>query len=196
MATTEAYTGWRSGDCEGSPHCPPRCPRFVDKSGEALLVLPLGDDDDREALVRMYDDFAVEHRSMELPPVGESAIERWLGYLHDRGTNLVAWRGDRPVGHAGFVPLYDGDAEFFVFVHQAFHGRGIGSELTRQAIAYAAAADHDGIVLSVERYNRSAVAVYRRCGFVETGGGVRTLEMRLPLSDPIADEVRLAPGTA
>jgi ribosomal protein S18 acetylase RimI-like enzyme len=142
----------------------------------------------------MYVDYPREHRSMGLPPTTERAIRDWLATLHERGTNLVAWEGDRVVGHTGFAP-HDGDEpEFLVYVDPEYHGRGLGTELTRQAIAHAAAADHRALRLNVANENRVAIAVYRKLGFEIVDRSGVELEMRLPLDGSTAVESQLAPA--
>lgn len=195
MTFATACGFWDNGGCTGTPFCPPRCPRFVDKTGDPVLILPLVDDD-VDSLVSMYLDFAPEHRSMGLPPVGETAIRDWVGRLHDRGTTFVAWLDGVAVGHAGFVPQPGHEAEFFVYVHQDAHGRGLGTELTRQAIAHAGAAGHDALTLYVARCNRSALAVFRAAGFESSTIQPLSLEMRLPLTAPGALQTQLAPAEA
>lgn len=192
MADTSATCAWDHGECTGTVHCPPRCPRFVDATGTPLLVRPLTDER-RPALIAMYREYDPADRSMGLPPAGEAEIERWLDRLRERGTNLLAVADERVLGHAGFVPT-DGDPEFLVYVHGDAHGRGIGTELTRQAVAYAADAGHDGLLLNVHADNEPAVAVYRKLGFetVDREGG--ELTMRLSFAAPVASEVRLPPA--
>lgn len=38
MRTTWSCPVWHPGDCEGTPHCPPRCPRYVAHDGTAVTV--------------------------------------------------------------------------------------------------------------------------------------------------------------
>ncbi|WP_458210151.1 N-acetyltransferase family protein [Haladaptatus sp. NG-SE-30] len=183
---------WRNDGCEGTPHCPPRCPRFVGKYGTPYLILPLGEDLD--ALVSMYLEFDPQYRSLGLPPKEEKEIVVWLERLHERGTNLVAWDDERIVGHAGYAPN-DGDVpEFVVYVHQDYHGRGLGTELTKHAVAHAGAAGHDGLKLDVDGKNEPAVAIYRALGFEVVKRHAMELEMVLSFEDPVVEQVSLAPA--
>ena len=191
--SAEACSGWRADQCEGTPLCPPRCPRFVDRDGRSYVIRPLTDDS-VDAAVEMYRDYPEEHRSMGLPPTTEREIRDWLWRLHERGTNLLVWDGDRVVGHCGFAPDDGVEPEFVVYVDPAYHGRGLGSELTRQAVAYAADAGHRALVLHVDERNQTAVAVYRKHGFVVENRSGTELRMRLPLDGPTARETRLAPA--
>lgn len=192
---TNACDGWDIDGCEGTPYCPPRCPRFVGKHGTGFLIQPLpATEEPPESLVEMYVDYPPEHRSMGIPPTTERQIRSWLSTLHGRGTNLLAWDGDRVVGHTGFAP-HDGDEpEFLVYVDPAYHGRGLGTELTRHAIAHAAAAGHRALRLNVDSNNRTAIAVYRKLGFEIIDNSGAELEMRLPLDGPTAVESQLAPA--
>lgn len=192
---TSACGGWGVDDCEGTPFCPPRCPRFVGKHGTPYLVRPAPDGaDPSPELVDLYVDYPTEHRSMGLPPTTERGVRDWLAGLHERGTNLVAWDGDRVVGHAAFAPDDGDEPEFLVYVDPAVHGRGLGTELTKQAVAYAAAAGHRALTLHVDTDNRVAIAVYRSLGFSVVDRGPVELEMRLPLDGPTAAESQLAPA--
>jgi len=155
----------------------------VDKYGRALLVEPL-DDSLTDALDRMYREFDPAQRSLGLPPHGEEPRRLWLDELRERGTNLVARDGDRVIGHVAFVPVGNGTAELVVFVHQDAQGRGVGSELCRQAVAHAAATGLDALFLSVDCKNEPALAVYRSLGFQPTGQVGCDVEMRLPLTGP------------
>ncbi|WP_256299680.1 GNAT family N-acetyltransferase [Haloarchaeobius salinus] len=187
--------GWNADSCEGTPYCPPRCPRFVGKHGTGYLIQPVRDSTEPPAaLLEMYRDYPQEHRSMGLPPVTEGQIRGWLDRLLSRGTNLLARDGDRVVGHAGFAPDDGDEPEFLVYVDPAYHGRGLGTELTRHAIAHAAAAGHRALRLNVDSDNRTAISVYRKLGFEIIDRSGVELEMRLPLDGPTAAESQLAPA--
>ncbi len=189
-ADTPTCEAWAPDECEGTPHCPPRCPRFVDKIGDTWTIEPVGTSG-RDALSAMYRDFDPGERAQGLPPIGEERIDSWLDGLLVDGCNFVARAGERVVGHAAYVASADAEPELAVFVHQDYQGRGIGTELCRHLIATAAAADRDALVLEVEPANRQAIAVYEKLGFerVEERSADDPLrrslsfEMRLPLWD-------------
>lgn len=193
-----ACGAWDSRECTGTPHCPPRCPRFVDASGAPWLVRP-PEEGDRGALVGMYRDFDPDRRSLGLPPAQAENVEAWLDRLFERGRNVVAARNGAVRGHAVFVPGDADEPEFAVFVHRDAAGRGLGTELCRHAVAAAADAGADALALDVARDNDRALGVYRRLGFERVGGesGVDAgdaVAMRLDLSGPEADAARAAPG--
>lgn len=178
--TANACTGWDNSDCEGTAHCPPRCPRFVDRTGTVLLIRPY-DSERYEALVAMYE--AVDDSTMGLPPRKRSALERWLDGLVSDGWNLLATVDDAVVGHVSVVPADAADPEFVIFVHPAYQNRGIGTELLEQVIAYADDRRYDELTLNVSRERRRAIAVYEKVGFDVTATNRMDLEMRLPLAD-------------
>lgn len=191
--TSDTCTPWDPSSCEGTTGCPPRCPRFVDKHGAVLLVEPVTDAT-IDGIVDLYEDYPDEHRSMGLPPVTTRRIEDWVERLHGNGVSFVARDGDRVVGHAAYAPETAAVPGFVVFVDPDMHDRGIGSELCRQVIAYAADAGHEALKLDVDAANERAVHVYKRMGFrvVDREGG--DLMMRLPFDEPIVDAVRLPPA--
>ncbi|MDZ5810901.1 GNAT family N-acetyltransferase [Halorubrum sp. AD140] len=189
--TDGACVGWDASGCEGTVHCPPRCPRFVDKEGARWTVRPAVDEDER-FLVEMYERFGRSDRAQGLPPVSRSRRVEWVRAMLTEGSNVVAERGGEPFGHAMYTPTDAAVPELAVFVHPDAQDRGVGTELCRHVIADAAAAGREGIELHVETGNRAARSVYRTVGFevVERRGDLR---MRLDLDDPIATEVRWPP---
>ncbi|MFU8867397.1 GNAT family N-acetyltransferase [Natronococcus sp.] len=191
--TPDTCSAWDPKNCDGTAECPPRCPRFVDKRGEPVLVEPYSPLH-FEDLVSMYEGYPDAHRSMGLPPVGRGRIENWLERLLERGFAVVAVHDGRVAGHAAYAPRSSVEPQFLVFVDPAYHDRGIGSECCRQLIAYAADAGHEALVLDVDAENERACHVYRRMGFetVERSGG--EIRMRLPFDEPIVETVRLPPA--
>lgn len=187
-STSLECTAWDNGDCAGTPHCPPRCPRFVARDDTPLLIRP-PEPDAWDRLHAMYED--VEETTLGLPPAERETRTRWLADLRETGWNLVARDGQRVVGHISVAPADDPIPEFVVFVHPEYRGHGVGTELVRQAVAYAAA-DHDTLRLRVDPENHRAISVYTNVGFEVVDRGVN-VEMQLPLDDPAAETVRRPP---
>lgn len=193
---------WVPSNCEGTRHCPPRCPRFVDDRGKAWLIRPY-EPSDREALIGTYLDFDPGQRAQGLPPRTEREIENWLEYLLEEGCNFVAGAGDRVVGHVVYTPTDARVPELAVFVHQDYQNRGIGTELCRHVVATAAAADRDALVLQVKPGNTPAIRMYDTLGFERvdrpaaedgTVGAGHAFEMRLPLSPSAAVDAQQPPA--
>ncbi len=190
---TERCTPWDPTDCAGTVGCPPRCPRFVDRRGVALLVEPLSERH-LAGLVSMYEGYSDRHRSMGLPPRSRPAIESWLAELREHGSNFLARDGDRIVGHAAYTPTTDEEPEFVVFVDPDYHDRGIGTELCRQLVAHAAEGGYEALTLDVDAANRRAIRVYDRVGFELVDRRSADVRMRLPFDGPVADAVRRPPA--
>lgn len=188
-----ACDGWDSGDCTGTHACPPRCPRFVDKRGDAWTLRgPRDGDVDR--LAETYDAFGSADRAQGIPPVVEHRRIAWIEMLLEEGYNVVAEGHDgRLVGHAVYTPVDDDAPELAVFVHPAYQGCGIGTELCRQVIAGAVEAGCEMLELHVEAGNRVAIDVYRRLGFEVAERNVE-LRMTLSLDDEIAGDVGTPPA--
>ena len=180
-------TYWAPEECEGSAHCPPRCPRFVDRTGEAWVVRP-ATEADRGALVEMYDDFAPGEQAQGLPPRHRPRLEEWVDDCLGDGCNFVVAGEDGPVGHALYTPTDAAEPEFAVFVHQEYQNRGLGTEVSKHVLAAAAVADRDALTLVVEPGNRAARHVYDELGFeteseppFEGSGRMGAVRMRRPL---------------
>ncbi|SNR32710.1 GNAT family N-acetyltransferase [Halorubrum vacuolatum] len=188
-----ACGGWDSGRCVGTPVCPPRCPRFLDKEGRRWTLRPAAEND-LEALLEMYDAFGPADRAQGVPPIGARRQREWIELLFEEGWNVVAEAEDgRLLGHAVYTPMDVPDPELAVFVHPEYRGRGLGTELCRHVIATAAERGRERLVLHVETHNRAAITVYRRLGFVTEAREV-DLRMALELNEPIATDVRRPPA--
>lgn len=147
----------------------------------------------------MYREFDPDQRAQGLPPLTESHLEDWLDVLVDEGCNVVATREGEVAGHAVYTPTDAAKPELAVFVHQEFQHRGLGTEFCRHVVATAAAGDRDGLVLSVGRANRTAIAIYERLGFRRSdrpdgaGRRPREIRMRLPFPSATGSRTRLPP---
>lgn len=191
--TTSSCPVWDPSSCVGTAACPPRCPRFVDKYGEPIHVRPPRDAD-RSRLRTFYEEYPAAHRSMLLPPIDRGVLVEWLDRLLERGRNFVAFHWDRLVGHVLYSPADATESELLVFVDPEYHGRGIGTELCRQAVAHAAADGHEAIRLHVERRNTTAVGVYERLGFRTVADNRDSFEMRLAIDPALARQVQAPPA--
>ncbi|MFC7073728.1 GNAT family N-acetyltransferase [Halovenus rubra] len=141
--------------------------------------------EDRDALTAMYLDFDPEDRAQGIPPGDESGINEWLDVVMDEDAlNTVARHDDSAVGHVMLVPDRDGASELAIFVLQGYQGAHIGTELVRTALGLAQREGLECIWLTVERWNRSAIALYEKIGFERTGDDSFELEMSLRLATP------------
>jgi ribosomal protein S18 acetylase RimI-like enzyme len=158
---------------------PPR--EFVDREGRTIACRQL---QEHEPLVEMYLDFSTEDRAQGIPPTGEESIREWLDIVTaEEALNVVARYDDRPIGHAMLVDGEDGSHELAIFVLQAYQGAGIGTELLETTLGAAQQEGLDRIWLSVERWNRAAIALYKKIGFERVESPNFEMKMALRLAD-------------
>ena len=115
---------------------------------------------------------------IEVRPLGEDEVELVDAQLPlnrlggETGEYLIAWEGERAVGHAhlawdgtklGAPEIQD------VFVAEDARRSGIATALTDAAEMEARARGHDRISLSVGTGNFAARALYARLGFDDAG---------------------------
>ncbi len=165
---------------------------FTDREDRAVEIRPYdGTEEGYESLVEMYDAFDPADRAQGIPPGGESRIRDWLdAILDDDCLNVLAWCNGEVAGHATLVP--DGDAyELAIFVHQDYQRAGIGTHLIRGLLGHGQAEGIRKVWLTVERWNRAAVSLYKKIGFETSNAESFELEMGLRLNeeDEPADEV-------
>ncbi|QLG28113.1 GNAT family N-acetyltransferase [Halorarum halophilum] len=161
---------------------------FTDGEGREIEIRPYdGSDGEFEALVEMYDAFDPADRAQGIPPSNEERVRDWLDtILGSGGYNVVAWDGDAAAGHATLVA--DTDAyELAIFVLQAYQGAGIGTRLIEGLLGHGAANGAENVWLTVERWNRPAVALYKKVGFETTSSESFELEMTARLADSDGD---------
>ena len=157
---------------------------FTDREDRTVEIRPYdGSDAEYQSLVEMYDAFDPADRAQGIPPGGEGRIREWLdAILADDCHNVIAWCGDEVAGHATLVP--DGDAyELAIFVHQTYQRAGIGTHLIRGLLGYGQSMGIQKVWLTVERWNRAAVSLYKKIGFETSNAESFELEMGLRLNE-------------
>ncbi|WP_132058944.1 GNAT family N-acetyltransferase [Halorussus amylolyticus] len=152
---------------------------FADREGRDIEIRPY-DEDEFEEVVEMYVDFDPADRAQGIPPATEERVRDWLETLFE-GLNVVAWHGDRAVGHATLVPGGNDDHELAIFVHQDYQRAGIGSRLIRALLGHGRANGVGKVWLTVERWNHAAVGLYESVGFETYGAESFEKEMALRL---------------
>jgi GNAT superfamily N-acetyltransferase len=158
---------------------PPRS--FEDAEGRRIELQQVGGMDP-QPLVDMYEAFDPADRAQGIPPSREDRIRSWLDTLLSEGLNVVAWHGDDVVGHAVLMPE-DDCWELAIFVHQPYQGAGIGTELIDTLLGYGAAEGVEHVWLSVERWNRPAIGLYKSVGFETCEAESFEMEMSLVITD-------------
>ncbi|QLG60889.1 GNAT family N-acetyltransferase [Halorarum salinum] len=171
---------------------------FTDAEGREIEIRPFGGDaaegdGEFEALVEMYTEFDPADRAQGIPPSGEAGVRDWLDtILGGDARNVVAWDGDVAAGHATLVPdttpvPEEGVYELAIFVLQSYQGAGIGTRLIEALLGHGAENGVDLVWLTVERWNRSAVGLYKKVGFETSDAESFELEMTARLVDSVGD---------
>lgn len=155
---------------------------MTDEAGRSIEIEAF--DGNREGLVGMYDEFDPAERAQGIPPVGEAAIRDWLEHLLEGDCyNVIARHGAAIVGHATLVGDEAGAYELAIFVHQDYQGEGIGTRLLKALLGHAAADGVEYVWLTVERWNKPAIYLYRKVGFEGTGAEDFERELSIRLAD-------------
>ncbi|CCQ32966.1 phosphinothricin acetyltransferase protein [Halorhabdus tiamatea SARL4B] len=187
MNGDRSYPAAVSGPFPTPPH------RFDDEDSREIVVRVA--DDDREALVEMYEAFDSEDRAQGIPPVGEDSIRRWLERVFESDClNTIAWHDDDPVGHAMLVPDEEGAHELAIFVLGSHQSAGIGTELLQTLLGYGKREGIERVWLTVERWNEPAIGLYQKVGFEIRNTESFELEMAIRIADSgdEADDVSTA----
>ena len=101
------------------------------------------------------------------PPV--DVDERTEHFARSAASSMVAEAGDRIVWMANVDVGRFGAGDIGMLVDAGWRGRGVGSGLLQAAIEWARAEGLHKLCLEAFPTNAPALALYRKCGFVEEG---------------------------
>jgi [ribosomal protein S18]-alanine N-acetyltransferase len=124
--------------------------------------------EDASAMARLFAAVAGERERIGTePPV--DVDERTEHFARSAASSMVAEAGDRIVGMANVDVGRFGAGDIGMLVDAGWRGRGVGSGLLQAAIEWARAEGLHKLCLEVFPTNAPALALYRKCGFVEEG---------------------------
>lgn len=153
---------------------------FDDGEQRSIEVRPV-EGDDVDGLYEMYLEFDPRDRAQGVPPAREEPLRDWLDIVLE-GINVAAWHSGGAAGHATLIHDEDADAhELAIFVLQSYQGAGVGSKLIQGAFSEGYERGVREVWLTVERWNRSAIGLYRKTGLQEVGGSGLEIEMAAKL---------------
>ena len=111
------------------------------------------------------------------------SVEEKEKFLEDKENSsceiqICALVDDRIIGLAGISAVGSKDkvkhrAEFGISIEKAYHGKGIGTALTKACIQCAKTAGYRQLELEVVAENKNAIALYKKFGFKEIGRNPR-----------------------
>jgi ribosomal protein S18 acetylase RimI-like enzyme len=105
------------------------------------------------------------------PPV--NIEERAAMFARTVADSLVAVAGGQVIGMLNLRASGHGFGEIGMLVDRNWRGCGVGSALMRAAIGRARRQGLHKLSLEVFAHNTGAIALYRKCGFVEEGRRIR-----------------------
>jgi L-phenylalanine/L-methionine N-acetyltransferase len=127
---------------------------------------------DARAMAELFAEVAQERTGIATePPVDISA--RAALFAGSAGESIVAVADGRLIGMLHIEVSRHGFGELGMLVDRAWRGRGVGSALVAAAIDWAHNHGLHKLCLEVFAHNAAAVALYRKCGFVEEGRRAR-----------------------
>ena len=127
---------------------------------------------DARALAELFAAVAEERTGIASePPI--DLEERTARIAAGVASSIVAVDGDQLVGMIHIEVSRHGFGEFGMLVDREWRGRGVGSALLQAAIDWAREQGLHKLCLEVFTHNTAAIALYRKCGFVEEGRRVK-----------------------
>ena len=91
--------------------------------------------------------------------------DRWRDWLQSHGVQIVALEGAEPVGVVGGHLGGEGAELYGMWVAPAARGSGLGENLVREVIGWAAEQGHERLRLWVADDNARAMRFYEKLGF-------------------------------
>ena len=127
---------------------------------------------DGRAMAELFAAVAEERDGIATEPPVDVA-ERAARFAASSASSIVAAAGDQIVGMIHTEVSRHGFGELGMLVDRNWRGCGVGSALLQATIDWAR--DHGLHKLSLEvfAHNTAAIALYRKCGFVEEGRRVK-----------------------
>jgi RimJ/RimL family protein N-acetyltransferase len=124
--------------------------------------------EDARAMAELFAAVAAERTGIASePPV--DIEERTATFAAGAAGSFVAVADDQIIGLVHVQPSRHGFGDLAMLVDRDWRGRGAGSALVRAAIDWARDQGLHKLSLEVFAHNEAAIALYRKCGFVEEG---------------------------
>jgi RimJ/RimL family protein N-acetyltransferase len=123
---------------------------------------------DARAMAQLFGAVAEERTGIATEPPVDLA-ERTARFAASVASSIVAVDDDRVIGMIHTEVSRHGFGELGMLVDREWRGRGVGSALLQATIDWARDQGLHKLCLEVFARNTAAVALYRKCGFVEEG---------------------------
>jgi RimJ/RimL family protein N-acetyltransferase len=142
------------------------------KDGRIVLIREF-QIEDKEKFIEMYESLSAEAVRWGMPPYSRERLEKgWLSNLQNL-ISIVAFYNDKIVGHAQIFkfshPRLKATGDLVVYLHQDFHGVGLGTAMLSKLVELAKKEGLHKIGLTVVADNKLAINLYQRFGFKTEG---------------------------
>ncbi|MFW9959189.1 MAG: GNAT family N-acetyltransferase [Candidatus Odinarchaeota archaeon] len=132
------------------------------------VILRLLMPDDKEQLLSMVTSLSSDALMWSNPPYDEERINRWMSGTKS-GLSIVAVFENKIVGivaiHQFTRPRERGIGDMMIYIHQDFHGVGLGTVMTENLLVLAKRKGLHKVGLEVVEDNDAAVRLYKKLGF-------------------------------
>jgi [ribosomal protein S18]-alanine N-acetyltransferase len=123
---------------------------------------------DAQAMAALFAAVAEERDGIATePPVDVG--ERAAVFARSAGESVVAVADGQIIGMIRVEVSRHGFGDLGMLVDRAWRGRGVGSALVAAATGWARSQGLHKLCLEVFAHNTAAIALYRKCGFLEEG---------------------------
>jgi putative acetyltransferase len=137
-----------------------------------VVTLRLLETSDTDKLLDMFSKMSDKALEWGMPPYTRETIDRWVSNI-ERLIPLVAVFNEKIVGYAAvFKHTHSrerGVSDMGIYLHQDFHGVGLGTAMTETILSIAKQEGLHRIGLHVVEDNVAAVKLYKKLGFVIEG---------------------------
>lgn len=149
---------------------------------------------DARAMAGLFAAVAAERTGIASePPI--DIRERTAKFAATAAESFVAVADDQVIGLLHLEASRHGFGDVAMLVARDWRGRGAGSALLRAAIDRACAQGLHKLSLEVFAHNEAAIALYRKCGFIEEGRRPRQFRRASgELWDSVVMGLALEPG--
>ena len=128
--------------------------------------------EDKDGLLKMFSSMSDAALKWGLPPYKEDRISRWIENIENL-IPLVAIFGKEIIGYSAIHkythPRLKGVSDMGIYIHQGFHGVGLGSAMTRLVLDLAMEHHLHRVSLEVVEDNEIAIKLYKKFGFEVEG---------------------------
>ncbi len=146
--------------------------RMVELKDSRKVTLRLLEVSDRDQLLDMFSTMSDKALEWGMPPYAKETIDRWMSNI-EKLIPLIAIFNEKIVGYASVFrhthPREKGVSDMGIYLHQDFHGVGLGTAMTETVLSIAKEQGLHRISLHVAEDNIAAVKLYKKLGFIIEG---------------------------